>query len=304
MLMRGVTFGALVIASVCGVVSAQQESAGPAGETEAAAAKIPAPGTTSLEGPPERWSLRVEAGAWFVGLAGDATFSRTNPGAGSNQSVDVSELGMDGSRFSPLGEVHLMRGNWRWTARGMLYASDQTVVSEGAGQVGDLAFGAGETIRTSLDFSSYQFEGAYQFAEWEKNPLDGGGYAVRSRLDAVFGLRMYDVEFELTSLTGAGTPEVSDEFFVEPQLGLQWTMELYEQLDVETQIMLGAMPADEVQSSSLDFMVGFTWRPTDHVGLQIGYRALFFSFSNEEAAERYEFDGSLQGLYGGIVITF
>jgi opacity protein-like surface antigen len=74
-------------------------------------------------------------------------------------------------------------------------------------------------------------------------------------------------------------------------------------LTVDAQIAVGGMPTGNT-SYSFDIIVGVQWRPVENVGVQLGYRALFFGLGSGDGESEFNFDGSLQGLYGGLVVRF
>jgi hypothetical protein len=46
------------------------------------------------------------------------------------------------------------------------------------------------------------------------------------------------------------------------------------------------------------------YNPTPHVGVQLGYRSLFFGVSKGDGEGEFGFNGAMQGLYGTLVFRF
>jgi opacity protein-like surface antigen len=67
----------------------------------------------------------------------------------------------------------------------------------------------------------------------------------------------------------------------------------------------GYLPLSDSESYSFDLIVGGQWRPIKNVGVQIGYRALFFGIETGESDNAFELsEASLQGLYAGVTLSF
>jgi len=79
---------------------------------------------------------------------------------------------------------------------------------------------------------------------------------------------------------------------------------LYEQIDIDLEVNVGAAPFGDHSSSSWDAMLGFTWRPIENLGVQIGFRNISFNLENGDGADEFAWDGALAGLFAGVVLKF
>jgi len=251
-----------------------------------------------------RWKVRVEPSAWYTAPSGTIKLPRASPMSGGNTPTDVPDLNLDNPHLTPTGEVHLRRGLWRMAMRGFIYSADQESTGA-AGQIGDVAYAPTDTLGTSFDFASFELEGGYTLAHGDLRPRQKG-YIVRTNFEAVFGARAYSVDWRVdrinpgTGFSGAG----ADELFLEPLVGVKADLVLYDQLTMDVQLSVGGMPLGETSSASVDIIVGFAWQATENLGVQIGYRALFFDLQTGQEDAGFEFTGAMQGLTGGLVFTF
>jgi len=292
-----------VVAGVAGLCVAGaalgQEQAAPVQAPAPEVATDTAPAQTEIEGrDPNQWRWDIEPAAWFVGISGRLRLPRETPGTAGR--VTLRELNMDNPQFAPLVEVNARRGDWRGTFRGIFFGMDRDA-SGLDGSVGDVDFSAGDTLNSSLDFTVMELEAAYTFAGKPQERQSDGTWALDPRLDAVGGVRVYGESWEIQNLSG-GT-DSHDDWFIQPHVGLKLNTDIYERFTMDAQITLGGLPTSE-NDYSFDIIVGGQWRPWDNVGVQIGYRALFFGLGDGEGADEFSFDGSLQGLYAGLVIRF
>jgi hypothetical protein len=146
-----------------------------------------------------------------------------------------------------------------------------------------------------------ELEGAYTIAGKPQERRSDGTWTFEPRLDAVAGLRLYGESWEVQNLSGGTDSE--DSWFVQPHVGLKLNTDLYERFTMDVQVTIGGLPASG-NDYSLDIIVGGQWRPFDNLGVQVGYRALFFGMEDGDDEAEFSFDGSLQGLYAGIVVRF
>ncbi|MFZ2873341.1 MAG: hypothetical protein WAZ94_02540 [Phycisphaerales bacterium] len=252
----------------------------------------------------DRWTARFEPGAWYTGLSGDIRLPRT--AAGSNPRTGLRALNQDGGSYlAPFGEANVRKGDWSLSVRGFVWGSDQTAVGAD-GRVGDVEIEDGDEVFSSIEVANVDLEVRYTFTPAAEERLRPGKARVRARLDAMGGLRMHDVDMMVQNLTlGAPVTEDSaDELFMTPVVGLKGSIEFYDQFSIDLQLAVGGLPWGDQQSMVGDVLVGGTWKPVENFGVQLGYRALFFDFSSGDGSQAFELTGSLQGLYGGIVIEF
>lgn len=267
----------------------------PAGE---AAPAITTPADLETPGPEldiSPWSLRVEPSVWFVSPGADVTL------AGSSNSLGLDRLNVDSPRLSPFGELHVGYERWRFTVSGFTLALEGDASQPRAGQLGRVAFAAGDVLSSSLDVWSADFLGGYRFVDSRQRPRPGGGYVVRATLDALIGARLMNLDLRVRSATGADT--FADELFAYPIVGAKGTLTLIDQFDLDAQLTAGGWPGDN-SSSAIDVVVGFVWRPIPNLGVQMGYRAQLITLDSGGSGQGFVYDGLLAGLYWGAVLKF
>jgi hypothetical protein len=247
------------------------------------------------------WQIDFEPAAWFVGAGGRLKMPRSNP-PGPSDKVDIASLNLDNPRFVPFGELNVRKGDWRVSARGWWY--DATKDASGhSGQLGDVSYSTPDTLRTTMQFGSFELEGAYTLAGKPLNETHPGVYAFDAKLDMVVGLRLYDVDWKITNLGSSQTTSESD-FFLQPLVGAKLSMDLWTDITMDIQLTFGGVPFESNTSYSADIVAGFMYRPTPHVGVQIGYRSLFYGVGKGSGNAEFDFNGAMQGLYGGIELRF
>jgi len=241
----------------------------------------------------------------YVGVSGDIKLPREAPGA--NDKTSLRDLNLNSSRISPYGEVNLRKGDWSVAFRGFSYSLDQGTEMNGTGNVGDVDFGPGTRLDSSLDITCFEAEGGYRIIHREISPMTGGGYKLKSDLSAIVGLRVLDLNYSVENTGAGGTGflvDSADEFTFHPLVGARIKLDFYEDFTIDMRVAGGALPLTESGSYGVDLVIGGEWRPFDHVGLQIGYRAMFFGTNSGSDNDEFKFDGSLQGLYAGVSFSF
>jgi hypothetical protein len=300
------------VAFACHGALAQQTQPAEKLDTSPAGAQLNTPAPSQPETPSESlehrdpgWQIDIEPAVWFVGASGRVRLPRDTPTGAPTTKYDIASLNLDNPRFVPFGEVNVRKGDWRFTFRGFYYDAEKDA-SGNAGTIGDLTFATGDTLRTSLTFASYELEGAYTLFGNRLNKSEEGIYAVVARFDLVAGLRIYDVDWTITNLGGgAGTAQESEDgVFFQPLLGFRLNVDLWRDLTVHLQTTMGGDPRSLADRYSADIIAGFMWRPAPHVGVQIGYRSLFFGVAKGNGEGEFSFNGAMQGLYGGLELRF
>lgn len=256
-----------------------------------------------------KWTVQFEPSAWFVSPGGDMRLP-AGATATSSPEFEIADLNIDSPRLSPFGKVHLRSGNWTFGLMGFGYSIDRSVVLSRELRAGNAVGFAGEKMRTSFDFASFEATGGYRLLESDLVRDADGTADVIASLDGLFGARLYDLDVDVRVEPGPlrdPTPDSvradASEFFIEPIVGMKGELELYEQVTVNVQLSAGYGPWDNT-SVSWDVIAGFAWRPTPHVGVQIGYRQLAFRLESGEGGNEFQYTGSLAGLYFGLFFRF
>jgi len=251
------------------------------------------------EAPESAWSIQIEPAVWFAGFEGDLGVP------GGSGTIDAGDLNLDSPRLSPAGEVHLRRGRWRLTLGGFGFSIDQTAFLPVADRIAGIALAAGDRVGTELDLNS--FEATVGFDLWSRalgERADGGPMLIAT-ISALGGVRLYDLDVNLRiSAGGMETSAGGDQFFAEPIGGLKAELEIADRFSVDIQISAGYIDTGGTSSNSFDLILGFMWRPVAHVGAQMGYRLLTFDLEDGSGPGRLILDGSLAGLYWGVVVRF
>lgn len=286
-------------------VPAWAQSDAPAGTAPppTASASSPTPASdaspqASFEYQP-RWEVTAEVGLWFAAPSGKASWPAAAGGA-RGPNLFVRDLNMDSPRLSPAAEINLRRGDWGATVRGFSFsASDQNWTAGYSSRIGSIDFATGDVLQTSLDFAAFEIEGSYRFLDSGPKPQgSGSGWRLRATLDAVVGVRVYDIDFRVDRVSGASASTRESSIFVEPLAGVKGVLEIDDQWTVDLQTTFGGLS----ESFSWDIMPGFTWRPHRNFGVQIGYRQLLFRL--DEGAGGLDWKGAMAGVYFGIVVRF
>jgi hypothetical protein len=81
-------------------------------------------------------------------------------------------------------------------------------------------------------------------------------------------------------------------------------LEVYRDFSIELEVSAGGWGDSSNSVISIDTLLGFTWRPIDGVGVQIGWRQLAYDLSNGDGAGEFEYSGRLAGLFLGVDFRF
>lgn len=251
------------------------------------------------------WTFRVEPSAWFASPGGDLRM----PGATSGgDAIDLSDLELADPGLRPFIELHAQRGRWRISASVLDVREDGGDEVSIDGQVGDLSFISGDRLESSLEFTSFQVMGAYRIYRYTGAPnKQSRGFNVVSTIDIQGGLRFSRLaaEVEVIPQSGEGGVIDADNLFAEPVIGFKWTLDLDEHFTIDSEINFGGLSlTPDTEAWSLEVLVGGAWRPTPNIGVQLGYRFIGFSYRDGESPGRFEYNGLMAGLYGGIDIRF
>ena len=268
------------------------KSAPPVSET------TPPPGEPMIYSRPgaNDWTVRIQPRVWYVGAAGDLTLPGTPVGT---RPADLADLNTDDPRVSPFVDLTIRepKSGWFFTVSGVGVSISESSVAPRATNIGGVAVAAGDALSTEVEWNTFQVYIGHPFTAFD--------FADKTRennvsLSWIAGLRTHDQSF---TVTGPGGTTNSSKFFIEGIVGLKLNIQLLERFSTEVDLAVGLSPFERSVFST-DIAVGFTYRPTDAVGLHIGYRLMNVDTETEEGVAKYHYDGSLAGLYAGCSIRF
>jgi hypothetical protein len=287
----------------------------------AAAAGAEPPGESAAGDPPvpdekfwqrdDRWTVRFEPAAWYAGLSGYVTLPQEPTTAGPSPETILGELNQDtGSRVTPFGEVNLRKGDWGISLRGFAFSSFHTATLDYDWQIGDLPISDGDTISSEVEIINFDADVRYRVLPGPEGRVQPGRYRARPRLEVLAGARFFDTSWTVTNPSLVVIPEdpmnsdSADEAFFHVVAGVKASLEMHDRFTIDAQLTAGGLPLGDQSSYSFDVLVGGTWKPWPNVGVQVGYRALFFWLQSGDGDGQYDFHGTLQGLYFGVVAEF
>lgn len=255
-------------------------------------------GTVEKDLRPRPWSLEIEPTLWYAALGGDVTIA-------GGTSASVETLDIDDPNASPAGELHWRQEKLTFTFFGAAVGVDESTTSRGAFTAGPVVVAPGQPISTDLDFMTFHALVGYEVWSWPPSaPKEGwtgplfDDSNVTMRLDVYGGARLNYMD---TKVSSGGVSASGEGWFPQPVVGLRLELELTKSFSADLCFDAGWWPGDSMGSTTVSVMVGFQWRPWEHVGFQIGFRQMFMDLKDEGDLE---YDGSLGGLMGAVVLRF
>ena len=290
--------GGAVVLAAAGLARAQEPAQ--AGAPDAAQAAPAGSETSPLSSDlirRDRWVVQFEPSVWYASAGGKVTL----PGGGTKTRVD--DLNLDSPRLSPMGDLSLWAGDWRFCLGGVYTSeAERDAVAGSAGQIGSVSYAAGDTLTSSMEY--WEVDATVGKLIRLPDSISGkGGNDFAATLEVYGGLRFFDVDFRVD---GPADSTDSSEFFGQPMVGAKVSMDIYKKVfTIDVQADIGYF-TDGGDSSSLgyDIMVGFQWFPSEHVAVQIGYRDLACDLESGSGSDQFQYNGALQGLFGGVVVRF
>jgi hypothetical protein len=248
------------------------------------------------------WKVRFEPAIWLVSPSGTVRM----PGA-STESVRVEHLNLDTPEVRPSGEVHLAADRWRLSFFGSQYAQETRFAAEQGFSLGDVTIDPGDIVDAEFDFTVVEVAAGYRI--WEADlDRDSANQAMTVdtdiRLYAIGGLRAYDVDLDVREIGGEGGRSATDQFFVEPILGLRGEIDIARDVTIDLQMTGGGYLDSDRSVASLDIVTGFQWRPHPNVGVQVGWRQVAYWLDDGDGPDEFEYNGRMAGIQAGLVIRF
>ncbi len=257
---------------------------------------------------PARLSLRVDAMAWYMGPGGDLDLPSTDS-LGDPEPFTIDGLGYDTPRFVAAPEFNITWSDvWRVTARGYYFSDDHDRVMSTSGRIGRVGFGAGDTLHSAMSFGSYEVEVAHKWFDYPDQLAAVPDRDFFGTVEFVGGVRVFQLGWDVARTSGGPFPgdtaQNAEETFVQPMIGGRLRCDFTRDAGLDAQIDLGMLPLGDGSNASADVIVGGWWYPWTNVGVQIGYRAAYFSLGTGTGVDDFDFTGWNQGLQFGVVIQF
>lgn len=287
-LVMGLILGATSVARAQDGGGATPEGAGAIGAGGAV-------GEAGRDGKIHMYSVEVEPTLWYAAMSGKVSLPG---GPAGDPTVSLDDLNADSPRATPFGQVRVNAGSWLIDVSAFSTSADRSTTAQAGGQLGSFSFNVGDPLRVSVDMTSAQVMGGYRFGPWPSGKRDDGSFSWVPSVVVLGGARMYDIGIGIGSTSP--TAARSDEFFVEPVVGARLEMDLTRAFSVNIETTAGWMPSGH-ESLSWDISAGFVWRPVEHVGVQLGYRNLWFELDSGEGTR---WDGGVAGLFAGVQLRF
>lgn len=259
-----------------------------------------------IEPLPTDWTIRLEPFVGYIGPAGDLRLPSSTTSGGT---LELADLNLDSPRPVPMGRIHAKRGKWRFAFTGLGFiADDRGAVQNTAGQIGAVAFNAGDRLITDLSYESFDLLAGYRVWAHTSGPNDAGRTRLGASVDLMGGMRFHHADFDLRNTApgapGAARRASADEFFAEPVIGARLDLAFHERFGIEVESLAGGFWMGDRSSVSFSIDAGFAYRPVHWVGMKVGYRMLIFGLNDGDGAEEFEWNGSMAGLYFGAQFSF
>ncbi|MFN0011490.1 MAG: hypothetical protein ACKVS8_07585 [Phycisphaerales bacterium] len=269
-----------------------------------AAAQAPAP-DAGPEWPdmasPNDYVVQLQPRVWYVSPGGKLSLPSTTGVAGGY--IRTNDLDLDQPRISPYAEMSIKADAWRFTFSGADYSLSHDATAPFAFTLGSTPVAGGAAFHTDFDFATFNLSAAYRFYEIDFG-AEGGDAADQYvlRLEALGGIRFYDLDIRIRNTLGSTSG--TDQFYGEPFAGARTEFQIARDFSIDLELTAGGLPVEDHSVYSIDVAVGFSWRPVDAVAVQIGWRQLAFSMEDDSGPRQFKYEGTLAGLFAGVVIRF
>lgn len=271
--------GALIVASC-----ASARDATPGNTVDAPAERILG------EREPRPWTLQFEPALWYASIAGEQKFG--------GSSVKTQHIGADDPNASFFGEMHFRSSDLTFSMSGFMVNAGDTSRSRRAFDAGSLSVARGDMVESDIDITSVEAHVGWRVWEWPYASEPARSHDVTMRLDLRAGARFIDMDTRLREPGGGGRYS-ADGAFAHPLVGFRLEIEMLREFSLDLSLDAGAWPFGS-ESYSVSVLAGFQWRPHENVGVQIGFRQLFFGLDNDDL----DFEGAVGGIMGTVVVRF
>jgi opacity protein-like surface antigen len=241
------------------------------------------------------WSLSFEPSLWRPGIDGGIQLP------GGTGAPDFQQFGVDDAHPTAMGFLRFRKNRFIVEASGFDFSMNRGAAADSALSVGGINFAPGQSTNIDINYASAQIVAGRRLIEYIL-PDTTADEPVSFNIDVFGGVRGYS--FKTTIATGASSASESG-FWIEPIIGVRGSIDIFDDVTIHLSMDGGAQPFGDHTSNSFDITFGAQWRPTPHVGVQLGWRQLVVNLQNGSGASQLDFsDGTLAGLYGSLVLRF
>lgn len=294
----------LLAACVTPVLPAMAQESAPSPALPDPSATAPTDDTTPpAPGPTDDWVIRVDPMVWWVSPGGKIRLPSS--GGASGDKVRVQNLDLDTPEFSPAGSVSINAGDLRFSFFGSAYSRDTESVSDSTFQIGDVSLAPGDDFRSKFDFNFFELNLGYRFLSYNfKEHSENKAEAADVNVDlyGIFGGRLYDMSISVG--TPGGAASATDQFFGDVIAGVRAEFRFLHDFNINVQVTAGGMGDSDRTSYSIDVHAAGEWRPIPNVGVEFGWRQVAYSFEDGDGAAKFEYDGTMAGVFAGVVVEF
>ena len=267
--------------------------------SEAASTSQPAPAWPMMLDP-DAWRVQVQPRAWYVSPAGKIRLPSTGAASGK---IKVETFDLDSPRASAYGEIALKSGPWRFAFSAAGYSVERSNTATSSFQIGSAAVAPGNLLQSSFEYTMAQGSVGYRVCEHDFGAADQNPGRTVLRLEVMGGARIHDLDVRVTRLTPTVLASSADPFYVEPFVGTRAELQVIRDFSIDLELSAGGLPVED-SVYSFDIAVGFTWRPIDGLGVQIGWRQLYVDLQEGKGAQQFEYTGTMAGLFAGVTLRF
>lgn len=251
-----------------------------------------------------RWRLQFEPMAWVPALNGNLNLT-----GGSSFNIDVISLGE--VEWSPAWQVSLREERWTLTFDGFVFETSDNAKASDSVAGGGVAVVSGDTVAYDVNYAAFTLALGYRV--WEmpvtnriagvdvgapSSPFDTPAEGIGVFIDVFGGARLYDLDLELSS--GGGVLAAEDHTWVDVILGARISLDFPHGIGFDLAGDIGSLGSDFAWNAE----VGVHYAINDNIDAEIGFRHLDVFYTDDGGSDPFEWDITLAGLFGSIVIRF
>lgn len=215
--------------------------------------------------------------------------------------IDVEMLNVDSPRMSPGLRLDVTYGNWIAAVSGFTFTTDRKALSPVARSIGDLDLTIGQPIRTQFTFTTAEAYIGHRLVGGSASQKEGEAPVLHAGIDFFTGARAYWIDVELANPQGTAS---ADPFFIEPIIGLNLTGTALDRFSARVRTSFGYFKRGDDGSHSFQIESDLTAQIMPGCSAIAGYRLLVFDLDEGDVVDKFEYRGSMAGLYVGLKFEF